>query len=110
MTDERAPRRVMGVDTDLALLFAQVRALRDLASDPRKAQDSDRIYDFGIRWGVLLSGRLQRLDHYHHRQELTPQEHERYATLRAELRDVVPLAERLGLPRPAVPLDDTEHR
>ncbi|MDR7299892.1 hypothetical protein [Haloactinomyces albus] len=110
MTDERANSRVIGADTDLDLLFAQVQALRELASDPDKAQDSDRVYDFGIRWAVLLYGRLQRLDHYHHRSELAPDEQARYERLRAELREAVPLVERLGLPRPDRAFADADPR
>lgn len=110
MTDEPASSRVVGVDADLDLMFAQIRALRELTSDPDEAQDDDRVYDFSIQWGVLLSGRLQRLAHYHRRGELAPGEQARYDDLRAELRDALPLAERLGLPRPAVPLDDPDSR
>src|SRR5699024_3894679 len=106
VSDEPTSDRVVGADVDLDLLFAHVKALRELASDPEKAQDSARIYDFSIRWGTLLSGRLERLAHYHDRGELTPDEQARYEALRAELREAVPLIERLGLARPRVPLND----
>jgi hypothetical protein len=95
---------VRGVDADLDLMFAVVRALRELASDPDKAQDSARVYDFSIRWGTLLHGRLERLAYYHGRGELAPDEQERYQALRVELRDSLPLVERLGLARPSVAL------
>ncbi|RCW45976.1 hypothetical protein DFQ14_102278 [Halopolyspora algeriensis] len=106
MTGERDNNGVVGVGADLDSLFAEVEALRELASDSDKARDSARVYDFGIRWGALLSGRLQRLAHYHHRGELTPHEQARYEKLRTELRDVQPLAERLGIARPTIPLED----
>ncbi|HWR48195.1 MAG TPA: hypothetical protein VN327_11380 [Pseudonocardiaceae bacterium] len=93
-----------GVDADLDLMFAAVTALRELASDPDKAQDSARVYDFSIRWGTLLHGRLERLAYYHGRGELAPQEQERYQALRSELRLSLPLVERLGLARPRVAL------
>jgi hypothetical protein len=55
---------------------------------------------------VLLAGRLERLGYYHRRGEFTQDEQARYAELRSELRDVLPLLERLGLGRPAVSLED----
>ncbi len=101
-----AGSRPVGVDHDLDLIFRQLTELRELAADPDKAKDSGRVYDFSIRWGTLLAGRLQRLAHYHGRGELAPDAQARYDALRAELRDTVALADGLGLARPAVPLDD----
>jgi hypothetical protein len=106
VTGELGTSAVVGVTGDIDLIRAQVTALRELASDPDKAPDSARVYDFSIRWGVLLSGRLERLAYYHRRGELTQDEQARYAELRSELREVLPLVERLGLGRPAVSLDD----
>jgi len=91
-----------GIDRDIGLISAGVEELRQLASDRQKAQDSARIYDFSIRWGVLMSGRLQRLDHYHQAGELTQDQEHRYGELREELRDAAPQAERLGLARPNI--------
>lgn len=108
--DDKPRNRVVGVDNDLDLIFAQVQALHELASDPDKAQDSARVYDFSIRWGTLLHGRLERLAYYHGRAQLAPDEQQRYATLRSELRAALPLVERLGLARPSVALDDAESR
>ncbi|PWI06072.1 hypothetical protein DIZ27_35640 [Streptomyces sp. NWU339] len=82
------------------LLFTQVRHLRELAGDPEKAEDADRVYDFSIRWGAFLSGRLPRLVQYDRQGALGPAERNRFADLCAELRDVAPLAERLGLAAP----------
>jgi hypothetical protein len=91
-----------GIDRDIGLISAGVEELRQLASDRQKAQDSARIYDFSIRWGVLMSGRVQRLDHYHQAGELTQDQERRYGELREELRDAAPQAERLGLARPNI--------
>lgn len=110
VTDEVASNRVVGADHDLDLLFEQVNALRELASDPGATRDSARVYAFSIRWGVMLAGRLERLAHYHGRGELTPRDRTRYDALRTELRDVLSLIERLGLARPAVPLDEPGFR
>lgn len=95
-----------GLDNDLDLLFAQVQALRELASDPEKAQESAAVYSFSIPWGTMLSGRLERLAYYHSRGELAPDERARYDSLRAELREALPLVERLSLARPSVPLSE----
>jgi hypothetical protein len=108
--DESGSSRVKGVNADLDLMFAALKALRELASDPSKAQDSARVYDFSIRWGTLLHGRLERLTYYHGRGELAPDDQERYQALRSALRDSLPLVERLGLALPSVALDDAEPR
>jgi hypothetical protein len=95
-----------GIDRDLGMVSAGVDELRQLASDREAAQDGARIYDFSIRWGVLLSGRLERLDHYHSVGKLTQEQDVRYRELRQELRDVTPEAERLGLARPNIGPED----
>jgi hypothetical protein len=92
-----------GIDRDISMISAGVEELHRLASDQQKAQDSAGIYDFSIRWGVLMSGRLQRLDHYHRAGELTQDQERRYGVLREELRDAAPQADRLGIARPNPP-------
>jgi len=106
VSDESSTSRVAGIHVDLDLLFAHVKALRELASDPDQSHNSARVYDFSIRWGTLLYGRLERLAYYHRRGELAPDERARYESLRCELREVLPLVERLGLARPRVALED----
>ena len=85
------------------MISAGVEELHRLVSDRQKARDSARIYDFSIRWGVLLSGRLQRLDHYYRAGELTQDQERRYGELMEELSDAAPQAERLGIARPNPP-------
>lgn len=94
-----------GIDVDLNMVSAGTEALRARASDPNKAQDGAKVYDFSIRWGMLMSGRLMRLEHYY-RGELTEDQERRYRERRQELEDATPLTERLGISRPAVPLED----
>lgn len=106
MSDDPASSRVAGADADLDLMFAQLKALRELAADP----DEARVYDFSIRWGTMVHGRLERLTYYHSRGELAPGEKLRYESMRSELREALPLLERLGLARPRVAFDDTEPR
>jgi hypothetical protein len=91
-----------GIDRDLGMISAALEELRQLASDREKAQDSAKVYDFSIRWGVLMSGRLERLDHYHRAGELTKDQERRYRELRQELRVAAPQAERLGIARPTI--------
>ncbi|MGH3145809.1 MAG: hypothetical protein ACRDTR_08410 [Rubrobacter sp.] len=95
-----------GIDGDLDMIFDGVGALRELASDPDEAQDGARVYDFSIRWGVLVSGRLERLEHYYRAEELAEEGERRYRELRRELQDAMPQIERLGITRPTVPLED----
>ena len=91
-----------GIDRDMGMISAALEELSSLASDEQKAQDDARIYDFSIRWGVLLSGRLERLDHYHRVGELTRDQETRYRKLRQELSEAASQAERLGIARPNI--------
>jgi hypothetical protein len=95
-----------GIDRDLGIISAALEELRQLASDEQKAQDGAKIYDFSIRWGVMLSGRLQRLDHYHQAGELTRDQEISFRELRGELKDIAPQAERLGIARPTIAPED----
>jgi len=94
-----------GIDTDLNMILAETEALRKLASDPDKAEDGARVYDFSIRWGVLMSGRLKRLEYYYWAGDLTEDQERRYQELRHELEEAMPLIERLGVSHPNVPLE-----
>lgn len=105
MTDE--PRSTpVGIDTDINMLLSGIESLRDLASDPEGSQDGSRIYDFNVRWGTLMSGRLRRLEHYYRAGELPENQNQSYRRLRSGLQEAMPLIERLGLTRPQVPLED----
>lgn len=95
-----------GIDRDMDIISAALQELCQLSSDQQKAQDGARIYDFSIRWGVTLSGRLERLEHYHQAGELTQNQEARYRHLRQELSEAAPQAEHLGIARPnTVPED-----
>lgn len=105
MNDEHRVGRPEGTDFDLDVLFAQLSQLHELASDPEAAGDGDQRYDFSIRWGVLLSGRLQRLLYYDSRDELSPATRERFEQLRDELADAAPVARGLGMADPVSALN-----
>jgi hypothetical protein len=105
MFDESSKGRP-GIDADLSIVSAQTEALRELASDPARAEDGSRVYDFSVRWGTLMSGRLKRLEHYYRAGELTEDQERRYRELRHELKDAKPLTDRLDISPPTVPLED----
>ena len=95
-----------GIDRDIDMISSALEELHDLGSDDHKAQDDAKIYDFSIRWGTLLSGRLQRLDHYHRAKELTRDQELRYRNLREQLGDAAPQAQRLGIAQPDIAPED----
>jgi len=95
-----------GIDEDLSTVAAEIGALRELALDPVGSEDGARVYDFSVRWGVLMSGRLKRLEHYYRTGELTREQEDAYRRLRGELKEATPLAEGLGIGGPTVPLED----
>lgn len=94
-----------GIDTDIALLAEQVQALRALGRRHRSADDGE-VYDFSIRWGAALAGRLPRLVHYSSAGLLDEADEHRFVSLCQELRATSDTAERLGLPRPVLPGDE----
>jgi hypothetical protein len=96
---------VAGADTDLDLLFEEVKALRELAEDQDKARDDNRVYAFSIRWGALVFGRLERLAYYDDGNALPAQAQQRYDSLVTELRELLPVMDKLGIARPKVPLN-----
>lgn len=104
---DRSSGRVIGVDTDLDVLFVQLEALRELACDADKTRHPGRIYDFSIRWGTFLHGRLERLAYYQRRGDLTVEQQARYEVLCTQLRQALPLIDRLCLTRPDAVLGDT---
>ena len=98
-----------GIDRDIEMISAALEGLRQLASDEYSAQDNAKIYDFSIRWGVLLAGRLERLEHYDHAGDLSQDQKRRYRELRRELDKAAPQADRLGIARPNVAPPDLHH-
>ena len=103
---DRPETGIPGIDRDLDMLFVETAMLQDIASNPEKAQDGSRVYDFSVRWGTLMSGRLKRLEHYYQAGELTEDQERRYRELKRELKGATHEIERLGVTRPTVPLED----
>jgi hypothetical protein len=57
-------------------------------------------YDFSIRWGTALAGRLPRLVHYSSRGLLDEADERRFQALCDEMRGLADLIERIGLVQP----------
>lgn len=88
----------IGVDDDLELLAELVAALKELAR--HGDVPAGRAYDFGIRWGAALAGRLRRLVHYSCLGALDEPHERRFQSLCDDLRSVSDLIERFDLARP----------
>jgi hypothetical protein len=91
----------INIDDDMEVLTEQIEALRQLEAERRVESVSEaRRYDFSIRWGTALAGRLRRLVHYSSRGMLTDADDRRYQTLCSELRNLSDLIDRFDLAQP----------
>lgn len=90
--------RSVDIDDDVDWLTEQITALRQLGG--RADIGADDIYDFSIRWGTAMAGRLRRLVHYSSRGELDQADERRFAALCDELRSLAALIDRFGLAQP----------
>ena len=90
----------VSVDDDIDFLTDQVEVLKKLGQ--KDASDGE-VYDFSVRWGTGLAGRLPRLVHYSSLGLLNPDDQQRFNVLCEELRGLCDLAENLGLVRPLLP-------
>lgn len=97
-SDGRTP---VGIDADVEFLAEQLEALKALGA--KDSVDDGDVYDFSIRWGAGLAGRLPRLVHYDSLGLLDQADRQRFQRLCAELRAVSDVAGKLGLPRPVLP-------
>jgi hypothetical protein len=86
------------VDNDVELVTEQIRALKALGGQDRVSDDQR--YDFSIRWGTILAGRLRRLVHYSSLGMLDEADERRFHTLSAELSSLSDLIDRFRLARP----------
>lgn len=92
---DRAP---VNIDDDVAWLTDQINGLKELGC--MTEVDEEESYDFSIRWGTALSGRLRRLVHYSSLGRLDPADESRYRALCEELRGLSDLINRFGLAQP----------
>ena len=93
-----------GIDGDLRMISAAIEALGELAAE--QAREGPKVYDFSIKWGVLMAGRLERLEHYNRSGELTQEQERCYREIRRRLKNALPQIERLAIGRPTVALED----
>src|SRR5581483_11859567 len=95
MDDNPAP---ITIDDDVEWLTEQIHALKQLGQN---GEVSDGVkYDFSIRWGTALAGRLPRLVHYSSRGMLDEADERRFQALCDELRGLSELIDRIGLVQP----------
>lgn len=95
MDEKPAP---ITIDDDVEWLTEQIQALKQLGE--QGDVDDGQKYDFSIRWGTALAGRLPRLVHYSSRGLLGEADELRFQSLCDELRGLSDLIERLGLAQP----------
>jgi hypothetical protein len=95
MEDNPAP---ITIDDDVELLTEQIQALKQLGQNG-EVSDGEK-YDFSIRWGTALAGRLPRLVHYSSRGLLADADERRFLALCDELRGLSDLIDRIGLVQP----------
>ncbi|MGB6206984.1 hypothetical protein [Mycobacterium sp.] len=95
MDDNPAP---ITIDDDVEWLTEQIQALKQLGQNG-EVSDGEK-YDFSIRWGTALAGRLPRLVHYSSRGMLDEADERRFQALCDELRDLSELIDRIGLVEP----------
>jgi hypothetical protein len=95
MNENPAP---VTIDDDVDWLTEQIQALKQLGR--HDDVDEGQKYDFSIRWGTALAGRLPRLVHYSARGLLDDADERRFQALCDELRELSGLIERMELARP----------
>ncbi|MGA8546822.1 MAG: hypothetical protein WB785_16390 [Mycobacterium sp.] len=95
MDDNPAP---ISIDDDVEWLTEQIQTLKGLGQNG-EVSDGEK-YDFSIRWGTALAGRLPRLVHYSSRGMLGEADERRFQALCDELRGTSELIDRIGLVQP----------
>src|ERR1700739_3221893 len=93
MDEKPAP---ITIDDDVEWLIEQIAALKQLGQKD-EVTDGEK-YDFSIRWGTALAGRLPRLVHYSSRGLLDDADERRFQALCDELRGLSDLIDRIGVP------------
>jgi hypothetical protein len=88
----------IGSDDDFELISEQIQALEQLAQ--KDSVSEEERYDFSIRWGTALAGRLRRLVHYSSLRMLGEADERRFQSLCAELRGLSEVIDRFELAHP----------
>jgi hypothetical protein len=94
-------RTAVEIDDDVELITGQIKALKELArKDDEEAISEGQRYDFSIRWGTVLAGRLRRLVHYSSLGRLDAADERRLHALCDELHTLSHLIDRFRLAQP----------
>jgi hypothetical protein len=94
-------RTAVEIDDDVELITGQIKALKELAkTDDEEPISEGQRYDFSIRWGTVLAGRLRRLVHYSSLGRLDDADVRRFHALCDELRTLSHLIDRFRLAQP----------
>jgi len=94
-------RAAVDIDDDVELITEQIKALKELGKKDDEAPISEgQRYDFSIRWGTVLAGRLRRLVHYSSLGQLEDADESRFHALCDELRTLSHLIDRFRLAQP----------
>jgi hypothetical protein len=88
----------IGVDDDFEWINEQIQALKQLGE--KDELEEGESYDFSIRWGAALAGRLRRLVHYSSQGILSEADERRFQSLCDELRGLSELIDRFDLAHP----------
>jgi hypothetical protein len=100
------------IDDDVEWLTEQIQTLKELGH--KDEVDQGEKYDFSIRWGTALAGRLPRLVYYSARGLLDAADERRFQALCDELRGLSDVIDRIGLAQPVFsdppPVEAKRHR
>ena len=108
MSAQPEHQTAVGVDDDVELIKRQITALRELGQ--RGSVSEDEIYDFSIRWGTVLAGRVRRLAHYSALGLLADADTAKFHAVREELDELTGLIDRFRLTRPRLAGDADPRR
>lgn len=92
--------RQVSIDDDVEWLTEQITTLKQLGA--RTDVSAAESYDFSIRWGTALAGRLRRLVHYSSLGELDEADEWRFRSLCDELHSLSGLIDRFELAQPVL--------
>ena len=94
-------RTAIAIDDDVELINEQIKALKQLGQqDDAEPISEGQRYDFSIRWGTVLAGRLRRLVHYNSLGMLDDAGERTFHAVCDELRSLSHLIDRFRLAQP----------
>lgn len=91
---------VPGIDLDLAMLEGYLSEIEDFAVQHGTDTSAYGLYELSVQWGVLLAGRLARVEHYAAEGTLTGAQADRLNAFHARVDQDRDLLRDLNLPLP----------